>query len=513
MNFFGKLFFILFFIQNGILFAIDEKQLLEINELIDAWDLETAESHLQQIDEDKKETSYLGGKIKFFRGEYKETIYLLDRAKIGHNDPFYELAKTTAEKTEGFRTDESEYFKIRYSPGRDEVLIPYLTDTLKKIRASAGVDLGYVPQEKVLIEIYPDLESFTSVTPLSKDAIANTGTVAICQFNRILITSPRLYLQGYSWLDTVSHEYIHYVLTKLSGNSVPLWLQEGLAKYFEVRWRKDTGGELTPWNKSILKSALATGDIVTFEEMGNSFANLRSARRAALAFAEVESMIEYIVKKYGMETLRKIINEYKNSIDDRDVITRILNISMDGFLNEWKKFTREIILDAPPEAEVIHPQIKEFSGTKLSDAEYVKDKNARDAMALAEILHERGRLDAAIVEYKKAVKFAPDSPYITNKLCSLLIKKSRINEARQLLENMATLYPDYPQTFINLSKIYITFNDDAELEDSLLKANAINPFDPFIHNELYLLYKRVERVNEAERENRIIKILEKEKND
>ncbi len=510
MNLFGKLFFILFFIQSEILFAIDDKQLFEINELLDAWDVERAESYLEKIDEDKREKFYLRGKIKFLRGEYKEAIELLEKAGISHNDPLYELAKKTAEKTEGFRTDELGYFKIRYSPGKDEILIPYLADTLNKIRTSAGVDLGYLPQEKVLVEIYPDLESFTSVTPLSKDAIANTGTVAICQFNRILITSPRLYLQGYSWLDTVSHEYIHYVLTKLSGNSVPLWLQEGIAKYFEVRWRRDTGGELTPWNRSILKKALATGDLVTFEEMGNSFANLRSARRAALAFAEVESMVEFIVKKYGVDALRKIINEYKNSIDDRGVMSRILNISMDDFLNDWKRFAREIVLAAPSEADVIHPRVKEVVRTE-EDTEYVKSKNARDAMVLAEILHERGRIGAAIVEYKKAVKFAPDSPYITNKLCSLLIKKNRIDEARKLLENVATIYPDYPQTFINLSKIYIALNDDAKLEDSLLKANAINPFDPFIHNELYLFYNRIGRKEEALREEKILKLLEENK--
>lgn len=501
-----KAFFVLLIFNLRVVLAYDEQTLLKLNEFIEEWDIKSAENFLPEI-KDEKNALYLQAKLKFFSGEYTEALALLEKAGVSHDDHFYELIKNTEERTRGFSTYESEHFRIRYSPGKDEVLLPYLIDTLNKIRIFAGENLGFIPQEKVLIEIYPDLESFTSVTPLSKDAIANTGTVAICQYNRILITSPRLYIQGYSWLDTISHEYIHYVLTKLSGNSVPLWLQEGIAKYFETGWRKKDGGGLTPWSKSLLRQAIISGDIVTFEEMGNSFANLRSARRAALAFAEVETMVEYIVKNYGMETLRKMIKEYKNSIDEGDVMARILNTTKDNFLSEWKKFAKSLVVDAPKSADVIYPQVKEFSEVN-EEADYVKNKNARDAMILAEIMQERGRLDAAIIEYKKAVKSSPDSPYVINKLCSLLIKKNRITEARQLLENVAELYPDYPQTFINLSKIYIATNDNAKLEDALLKANAINPFDPYVHNELYLLYKRTERDKEAGRESRIINILE-----
>ncbi len=502
-----KIFLFVFFLNRAFIFAQEEGNLLRLNDLIERWDIRSAENLLREI-EDDREALYLKGKLKFFSGDYREALSLLEKAGVNHNDNFYKLVKNTVEKTEGFSTYETEYFRIRYRSGKDEILIPYLTDTLNKIRRAAGTDLGYIPQEKVLVEIYPDLASFTSVTPLSKDAIANTGTVAICQYNRIVITSPRLYIQGYSWLDTVSHEYIHYVLTKLSGNSIPLWLQEGIAKYAEIRWRRDDGGGLTPWSKSILREAIVSGDIVTFEEMGNSFANLRSARRAALAFAEVQSMVEYIVKRGGMETLRKMIDEYKNAVDTKEVIARILNISMEDFLNEWKKFVLEMVRDAPTSAEVIHPRVRESPATEASEEEYVKNKRARDKMILAEIFKERGRLDAAIVEYKMAVKIAPTSPYIKNQLGSLLIKKGRIKEARELLENVANLYPDYPRTFINLSKIYIALQDDRKLEESLLRANAVNPFDPYIHNELHLLYRRTEKIDEAERERKIIKILE-----
>jgi hypothetical protein len=49
--------------------------------------------------------------------------------------------------------------------------------------------------------------------------------------------SPRVLLYGYGWLDTAVHEYVHYLVTIRTRNKAPVWLQEGLAKLLETRWR------------------------------------------------------------------------------------------------------------------------------------------------------------------------------------------------------------------------------------------------------------------------------------
>lgn len=510
MNSVFKIILTVFLSLCGITFALEDREFLEVNELIDSWDVENAQSRLGNINQSSKVALYLLGKLMFYQGEYKESVKMLERAGVAEDDPVYVLAKNTFVKTAEFVTEEFEHFKIRYKKGKDKILISYLVDVLERIRKSAGEDLGYIPESKVLIEIYPDIESFTSVTPLSRDSISTTGTVAICQYNRIVISSPRLYIQGYSWLDTVSHEYIHYVLTKYSKNRLPLWWQEGIAKYMESRWRTEEGGGLTPWSRSILRNALVSGDIVTFEEMGNSFANLRSARRAALAFAQVETMVEFIVKKYGKEALRRIINDYSNSVDGIRNDESILGMNLEQFISEWKKFALTIVKDSPAQAEVLSPRIKDKSSEDELETALLSVKKSRDAVILGNILVERGRIDAAIVEYKKAVKFAPDSPFVVNKLAELYLKKKKIEEALKLLEKIALVYPDYYQTFINLSRVYRVQENDYALENALLKANAINPFDPYIHNELYLLYKKTGRQKEALREQQVLEILEKE---
>ena len=56
-------------------------------------------------------------------------------------------------------------------------------------------------------------------------------------------------------MDTLSHEYTHYILTKKSRNNLPLWMHEGIAKYFETRWRNNYA-YLTPIMETMLAGGL-----------------------------------------------------------------------------------------------------------------------------------------------------------------------------------------------------------------------------------------------------------------
>ena len=93
----------------------------------------------------------------------------------------------------------------------------------------------------VRLEIYPDAESLAEVSTLSVEAIRTTGTIALCKWGRLMIASPGALMHGYPWLDTIAHEYVHLLLTKATLDQSPVWLQEGLAKFLETRWRTGRG--------------------------------------------------------------------------------------------------------------------------------------------------------------------------------------------------------------------------------------------------------------------------------
>jgi hypothetical protein len=102
--------------------------------------------------------------------------------------------------------------------------------------------LGGRPDFPVRLDIYPDGTRFIAASGLPAEAVRTTGVIALSKWNRLLVTSPRALPRGYAWKDTVAHEYIHLVVAYRTNDRTPVWLQEGLAKYFEGAWRGEDGG-------------------------------------------------------------------------------------------------------------------------------------------------------------------------------------------------------------------------------------------------------------------------------
>ena len=133
------------------------------------------------------------------------------------------------------------HFVVWHTPGKDELLAPYALDALEKALAALGDDFGWRPTEPVRVEIYPEVADLARVSTLTLKEIETSGTIALCKYNRLMIVSPRALVAGYPWLDTLNHEYTHFVVSRVSHNTVPIWLHEGLAKFEERRWRGAVG--------------------------------------------------------------------------------------------------------------------------------------------------------------------------------------------------------------------------------------------------------------------------------
>src|SRR5262249_42433811 len=197
----------------------------------------------------------------FLRGRYEEAARKFhDAAKLeSRPGPFADelhslrdLAEATAEVTKGFLEKKGKHFVVAYAPGRDEILVPYALDALDRAWETVGDDFGDKPEGLIRVEIYGGIEDLAKVSTLTLKEIETSGTIALCKFNRLMIVSPRALLTGYPWLDTVTHEYTHFVVSRASHNTVPIWLHEGLAKFEERRWRGAAGGALTPTMEHLL---------------------------------------------------------------------------------------------------------------------------------------------------------------------------------------------------------------------------------------------------------------------
>ena len=160
---------------------------------------------------------------------------------------------------------------VHVEPGVDEVLILYLEEAIEQARIVYSDLFGIAPYPDPLhIHIYGKIETLAAVSSLKVSEIQNSGTIALCKYNRLMITSPRDLLFGYDWLNTLAHEYIHYVIHKRNGHTVPIWIHEGLAKFLENRWAEKSDGVLRPSTAADLREALEQDRLISFEAMSPS---------------------------------------------------------------------------------------------------------------------------------------------------------------------------------------------------------------------------------------------------
>ena len=282
-------------------------------ELLDSWHIAQAEAlAAQALKENPKSAEALefDGRVKFYQGRYPEALKSFDQAlAIDSSDKRRQswklLVQQTQDVVKNLKRFESPHFILFVDEKRDGILPAYALDTLEKSYAALGAALGYQPKEKVRVEIAPDATTFNAISTLSLRDIEETGAVGICKFNKLMIISPRALSFGYRWVDSLSHEYVHYLIVALSNNQAPIWLHEGMARFYETRWRKPAPPKdaaedyLTPANQTLLVQALEKNQFVGFKNMEPSLIHLETPEQVQLAYAEAASAVDFINQSKG----------------------------------------------------------------------------------------------------------------------------------------------------------------------------------------------------------------------
>lgn len=479
--------------------------------LIDQWRFEEAEAATQELlkrHPNSGDVHFLNARVEFYQGNYEKAWKILETVDDQYHTvkEFKTLVKNTHEATSVFVTQESEHFIFRYVDGPDQVLIPYATEALEKSYQVLGKVLGYFPKNKVLVEIYPDRIPFARISPLTLKDIMTSGTVALCKYNRIMMISPASLVRGYNWLDTLSHEYTHYLLSSKSRNNAPLWLHEGIAKFLETRWRDGTD-HLTPIMETILANGLANDYMVALEDMMPSLAKLKSAEDVQLAYAEVATMVDYMVRQNDDSILARLAAELAQGTPFEVALETLIGKSLSQFQADWKAYLAGRRLKTIPGLTVLKFRFKnpksqgEKEAAQEAALQEAGNRRAHDLTRLGDILKSRHYIQAAIIEYQKAMEESKMlSPVLYNKLAGIYLLNKDYAKAENLLRTSLNYYPMFPTTLTHLGELFYMKKDYAAAEKFFQKAVRINPFNPFVHTRLINIYAALGQTRKKEQQ-------------
>jgi tetratricopeptide (TPR) repeat protein len=414
------------------------------------------------------------------------------------------LIETTHETVRDYNSHQTElgHFEIYYPSGVDEILIHLAEETLEAAYREIGTDFNYWPEEPVRVEIYPNTHTLSAVTGLSQEAIETSGTIAICKFNRIMITSPRSLLHGYTWRDTLAHEYVHYILQHLTGTRIPIWLHEGLAKFEESRWHLQEPQALPVTSQDLLAQRIASDSLIPFSDMHPSMALLPSQEDTQTAFAQVYSAVEYLVERYGQDSLQRLVWTIREGADVESALTQITGLGFDDFTQlftafisgrTWERLSgdyRHAMAFLPEEATDAPPD--ELAG--------IAEEEARNFMYLGQLLQARNRPEAAIGEFIKAQDIiGTENPLLQNRIARVLLDLNRPEEAIDTLDTSVERYPEIYQTCLHMGEAKLETGRADEAVEWLIRAAGINPFDPEVHRQLSRAYTAMGFIEEADR--------------
>ncbi len=309
-----------------------------LSDAITELDLERAQKLAAASSADTNEMLLERARLLVYLGDCESASALLSNPALTESKEGQQLA----EHAKGCAHATAAGFVVEDAPRGIWLRLPQARD---RIGAELGVDLP----RPLRIDLVRDIFSLSAVTGLPLEAAETTGTLAVARFGRVIMISPRALPGGFHWEDTLAHELTHLLVTRASRDRAPLWLQEGVAKREETRWREPRPFDPEDYAKQLARGAIVHGRAIGLDKLGPSIAMLPTPEAASIAYAEVQSFVDYFIQEEGAPALRLLFTDLKGigKDDPNEALRSVSGYDLGGWNRRWQK---QLLDWTPPDA-------------------------------------------------------------------------------------------------------------------------------------------------------------------
>lgn len=337
--------------------------LAALSDAITEIDLERAQKLARSIDAQTPQFLLERARLLVYLGDCVGATTVLSNPAVTESKEgkqLAQIAKSCAHATAaGFVVEDKQRgIWLRLQDDADRVFAPFVFRVAAQARDRIGAELGVDMPRPLRIDLVRDLFSLSAVTGLPLEAAETTGTLAVARFGRIIMLSPQATRSGYHWEDTLAHELTHLLVTRATRDRAPLWLQEGIAKREETRWRDARPFDPKDWAEVTATRALRTGRQVGIDKLGPSIAMLPTPEAASTAYAEVQSFVNYFIAQQGEPALRLLFADLKGlGVDDpASALRSVTGYDLPAWNRRWQKHLLDSKSGAEPTAVALGPR-------------------------------------------------------------------------------------------------------------------------------------------------------------
>lgn len=417
-------------------------------------------------------------------------------AADGYDTAMYNLLNLRDELRK-YETIEDEQFIVRMAAHEAAVYGPRVIDLLHRARATLCEKYGLELEGQVTVEIFDKPDDF-AVRTFGIPGVM--GYLGVCFGNVITANSPAAQLNPSSWEAVLWHEFAHVVTLNLTRNKMPRWLSEGISVYEERQANPRWGERLTPAYRELIVG----GELTPIGELSSAFLSPKSALHVQFAYFESSLVVEYLVEKFGFESLTAILDDLGKGVYINDAIERHA-APLAELETAFAEYVAEHTKSLAPEADWSSPDLEELlrGGNAEADLrQWVADHpdNIRALTALSMLLMQLERWEDAKPVLIRIMELYPDetgSECAAMRLATAHRKLGEADAEREVLTRYAALDADGSAAFLRLIEIETSREDWEAVRTNALRMLAVNPLVPQPHRALAAAAHELGRPDEA----------------
>ncbi len=445
----------------------------KIREAILGLDLDDARKAVEgaaKVAPNSMELDFERARLAIYDGDCDAALTLLarpDLQRIEAAQSLTEIAAGCARTTAATIVDKDEArgVEIRYQDDEDRALTPVLVDTIVRARESLTRDLGVTWPKVTRFVVVRDLLALAAMTGLPYESAKTTGTVGVAKWGRVTLLSPRASRHGYAWRDTIAHELTHLAVTRATLDRAPLWLQEGMAKREEVRWRAAGPFDDRPSPEAVALRGMDLKLDLPLDNLGPSIAMLPTADAAMVAFAEVTSFVRYLADTGAPGSLPKLFSELRAGKSPDEALVAATGGDLKKWDGEWRTWLKARPRETVPSAfglGAMPPNLNEI----------------RERSRLAELLLARKHPEAALAELSKLPANAiGDDPALRALEAEVLLANGKPTDATKHVGEPKDVAAPYAPWWAIGGVLARGRGDEKAAEHAFVEAVAQDPFD------------------------------------
>ena len=371
-----------------------------------------------------------------------------------------------------FRTLEAGGFVVRMDPREAAIYGSRVLDLLQRAKAALCAKYEVTIDEPVIVELFPRQQDFAIRT---FGLPGGAGFLGVC-FGRV-ITANSPASQGEhpsNWEATLWHEFCHVVTLHKTHNKMPRWLSEGISVYEERQADATWGQAINPRYRELM-----LGDRLTpVSRLSGAFLHPRTPLDLQFAYFESSLVVEYLIEKHGLETLKRVLVDLGVGMPINDSLARYTG-SLEALDREFAEFARARAAAMAPNADWAEPTLPP-AATSAEWAVWV-EKNPRNYPGLkrwARQLLDEKQWQAAEKPLKTMLELYPTDAGAGNPLALLATVYRELGDAvqeRAALEKLAALSADDVDAFTRLIELTSQAEDWASTVKYAARLLAVQP--------------------------------------